>query len=67
MNGLVLIFSFLFLVLIGFLIISTNNNIGGNPATWSPPHIIGGNPATWSPPHIIGGNPATWSPSHILL
>jgi hypothetical protein len=35
MKGVVLIVAFLFLVLIGFLILS-NNNIGGNPATWSP-------------------------------
>ena len=63
MNGVVLIFAFLFLILIGFLILSKNNNIGGNPATWSPTRIIGGNPATWSPTRIIGGNPATWSPT----
>jgi hypothetical protein len=49
MKGLILIFAFLFLISIGFLILSQNNNIGGNPSTWSPPRNIGGNPSTWSP------------------
>ena len=37
------------LLLLGFLFLSKNTNIGSDPATWSPTHIIGGNPATWSP------------------
>ena len=42
----------------------SNDNIGGDPSTWSPPKDnIGGDPSTWSPPNDnIGGDPSTWSP-----